>query len=125
MTAPMHLYADGPSSKGGAGLEVLLEMVARSRPAWHADAACLEHPEVNFFPGRGESLAPAKAICAGCLCGTSAQPGPRSRTAPWPASGAVSAARGGSGSSRVGVTSDGQTGQPAQHRQEDLAAATD
>ena len=37
------------------------------RPAWHADAACREHPEVNFFPGRGEPVAPAKAICSGCL----------------------------------------------------------
>lgn len=36
-----------------------------SRPAWHADAACLEHPEVDFFPsGRGDD---AKAVCAGCL----------------------------------------------------------
>jgi WhiB family redox-sensing transcriptional regulator len=33
-----------------------------------ADALCLEHPEVEFFPGRGESSAPAKALCARCLC---------------------------------------------------------
>jgi WhiB family redox-sensing transcriptional regulator len=37
------------------------------RPAWQADAACREHPEVNFFPTTGQSAAPAKAICAGCL----------------------------------------------------------
>jgi len=34
--------------------------------AWHADAACREHPEVSFFPGQHESTAPAKA-CAACL----------------------------------------------------------
>lgn len=37
------------------------------RPAWQRDAACLEHPEVNYFPERGGSLEPAKAVCAGCL----------------------------------------------------------
>lgn len=37
------------------------------RPAWHADAACREHPEVNFYPTLGESTDPAKAVCAGCL----------------------------------------------------------
>ena len=38
------------------------------RPAWMADAACREHPEVSFFPVRGESTgATAKAICRRCL----------------------------------------------------------
>lgn len=37
------------------------------RPAWHRDAACKEHPEVEFFPVRGQSTRPAKALCAGCL----------------------------------------------------------
>lgn len=37
------------------------------RPAWMADAACREHPEVNFFPTAGEDVEPAKAVCAGCL----------------------------------------------------------
>jgi WhiB family redox-sensing transcriptional regulator len=32
-----------------------------------ADAACREHPEVNFFPERGESTEPARAVCDGCL----------------------------------------------------------
>ena len=36
-------------------------------PAWQRDAACLEHPEVEFFPDRGVSTAAAKAVCAGCL----------------------------------------------------------
>jgi WhiB family redox-sensing transcriptional regulator len=34
---------------------------------WVADAACRAHPEVNFFPGRGHSTAPAKLVCEGCL----------------------------------------------------------
>lgn len=37
------------------------------QPSWAADAACREHPEVNFYPERGESLTPARAVCARCL----------------------------------------------------------
>jgi WhiB family redox-sensing transcriptional regulator len=37
------------------------------RPAWMADAACREHPEVNFFPGRGRAAESAKAVCRACL----------------------------------------------------------
>lgn len=43
----------------------LLELVAR--PAWHADAACREHPEITWFPERGEHIVDARAVCAGCL----------------------------------------------------------
>jgi WhiB family redox-sensing transcriptional regulator len=32
-----------------------------------ADAACREHPDVDFFPGQGEDVRPAKAVCYGCL----------------------------------------------------------
>lgn len=45
----------------------LIEALGFRRPDWQADAACREHPEVNFFPERGESTAPAKAICSTCL----------------------------------------------------------
>ena len=37
------------------------------RPQWHADALCAEYPSSWFFPERGESTAPAKAICGRCL----------------------------------------------------------
>ena len=40
------------------------------RPAWQRDALCLEHPEVEFFIERGDSCAPAKAVCARCLVRT-------------------------------------------------------
>ena len=33
---------------------------------WQDHAACADHPEVDFFPARGESLAPARAICNRC-----------------------------------------------------------
>lgn len=36
------------------------------RPAWHQQAACAEYPKEMFFPGRGESAEPARAVCAGC-----------------------------------------------------------
>lgn len=41
------------------------------RPAWMADGACIEHPEVEFVPPgpRTEQHAyAAVALCAGCLC---------------------------------------------------------
>lgn len=39
------------------------------RPAWMRDAACREHPEVDFFPQRGDirSVRRAKEVCARCL----------------------------------------------------------
>jgi WhiB family redox-sensing transcriptional regulator len=47
----------------------LLELLYRA-PDWHADAACKEHPEVNFFPKRGDDGRQAKGVCAGCLVRT-------------------------------------------------------
>lgn len=36
------------------------------RPAWHAAAACRGQGPEPWFPTRGESTDPAKAVCAGC-----------------------------------------------------------
>lgn len=36
------------------------------RPDWMHDGECRHHPEVNFFPERGESPEPAKTICRTC-----------------------------------------------------------
>jgi WhiB family redox-sensing transcriptional regulator len=47
-------------------VDVFVQAVT-SRPAWMADAACREHPEVSFHPGQGEDQSPAKVICDGCL----------------------------------------------------------
>jgi WhiB family redox-sensing transcriptional regulator len=33
---------------------------------WHADAACLDHPDVNWFTELGESTSEAKTICFTC-----------------------------------------------------------
>jgi WhiB family redox-sensing transcriptional regulator len=49
----------------GRGERDALEL--RVRPRWMRDAACREHPEVNFHPERGERTEPAKAICRKCL----------------------------------------------------------
>ena len=43
----------------------LLELHGRAR--WMRDALCREHPEVDFFPDRGQSLEPARAVCGGCM----------------------------------------------------------
>lgn len=31
------------------------------------DAACREHPELTWFPERGQDIRAARAVCAGCL----------------------------------------------------------
>lgn len=51
------------SGSAGALLDLRL-------PTWHADAACVEHPELSWFPETGETdvAAAAKAVCARCLC---------------------------------------------------------
>ena len=36
-------------------------------PAWHRHAACRDADPEVFFPERGESLEPARALCATCL----------------------------------------------------------
>jgi WhiB family redox-sensing transcriptional regulator len=36
------------------------------KPAWMAEAACRDRPEVNFFPVRDEPSAAAREVCAGC-----------------------------------------------------------
>lgn len=41
--------------------------LAQSRPAWMADGLCAEYPEVNFFPGQGEPVQPAKETCRRCI----------------------------------------------------------
>lgn len=63
----MHAMTDGVRLEAflaGIGLHDLID---NARPRWHRDAAWLEHPEVNFFPGRGGSSREARAVCASCL----------------------------------------------------------
>jgi WhiB family redox-sensing transcriptional regulator len=44
----------------------LYELLDR-RPAWQKDSACRDYPLSWWFPNKGETTEPAKAICAGCL----------------------------------------------------------
>jgi WhiB family redox-sensing transcriptional regulator len=53
--------------QGGDPPDVAGFLALIARPAWHADAACKEHPEVDFFPGRGQDVRLAQLVCAGCL----------------------------------------------------------
>lgn len=41
-------------------------LLERLRPWWHRGAACHETPEVNFFPGKGQPVRAARAVCARC-----------------------------------------------------------
>ncbi len=45
----------------------LTALLSFIRPAFHADAACREHPELSWFPERGEPTKAQLAVCAGCL----------------------------------------------------------
>lgn len=63
-----YLIAPGhPSPRWQSNIRSLAAMGTLFHPTWASDAACREHPEVNFFPERGESTVAAKLVCAGCL----------------------------------------------------------
>ena len=61
------------TDNGRTGADVLLDLISR-QPAWMRDAACREHPDINWFPHPGETSGPAKEVCGQCLvredCGT-------------------------------------------------------
>lgn len=46
------------------GIEVLRELLFR--PSWREKAACLGLDPELFHPRKGQSIAPAKAVCRGC-----------------------------------------------------------
>lgn len=46
-------------------LDELLESLGRG--AWHRDAACREHPNVSWFPERGEPVDRQLQVCGRCL----------------------------------------------------------
>lgn len=58
--ASLMVPGDGPPSS-------VDQLFAAGRPAWYADAACREHPELTWHPELGQTSAPAKAVCATCL----------------------------------------------------------
>lgn len=45
-------------------LEAFLD--ALQVPDWHRDAACLEHPELDWFPERGQNASRQKSVCSTC-----------------------------------------------------------
>jgi Transcription factor WhiB len=47
--------------------DTLLEWLGWQRPAWHRDAACKEHPELDWIVDKGVVLTKQRAICARCL----------------------------------------------------------
>lgn len=63
MTA-LYTTASSSSTTGAA------DTVGLDRPPWHADALCREHPEVRFFPAKGEHgvVRAARLVCGRCLC---------------------------------------------------------
>lgn len=60
---------DTPANARGLDtLRRFFELLEAERPAWQRDALCQEYPDVAFFPEKGESTEPAKAVCARCAC---------------------------------------------------------
>jgi hypothetical protein len=53
------------SSRRTTPLDELLSLI--QQPAWAADAACKEHPELPWMTERGESMSKQLAICRCCL----------------------------------------------------------
>jgi len=45
----------------------VLSSLGYRRPKWQKDALCIEHQNVNFHPGRGQSAEPALQVCGRCL----------------------------------------------------------
>lgn len=52
---------------GGPERPSLAELLATLRPGWMKDARCKEHPDVNFFPARGQKTIAPRAVCDRCL----------------------------------------------------------
>lgn len=46
--------------------ELIASYIAHGRPSWFSQGKCRDHPEVTWFPERGESTKQAKEICASC-----------------------------------------------------------
>lgn len=61
-----HLWFRALAEDDAPDVDDLLALLAEPRPPWMAGGLCREHPEVEFFPSRGQSTAPAKALCARC-----------------------------------------------------------
>ena len=90
-------YCSKPGDEwGDAG--TLIDLVARGSPAWHKDAACREHPELSWFPERGEDVRPAKRVCEACLVCRVCREWAVGHGLPWWASGVPRAPLSGPGS---------------------------
>jgi hypothetical protein len=59
-------WFDGDPAEAVDVAAFVRELVHGRRPAWHAHAACNGHGTATWFPEQGESLDPARTICASC-----------------------------------------------------------
>jgi Transcription factor WhiB len=59
------MTAVGVQRNEASDIEAVIALI--EPPAWHADAACREHPELNWFPESWEGPGRAQRICAQCL----------------------------------------------------------
>jgi len=66
-TSITYSKADGVDRNGTGAAAELLDLIAGGRPAFHADASCKEHPELTWFPSKGDDTSAALAVCQTCL----------------------------------------------------------
>jgi len=45
----------------------LEEFLRWARPSWMLDASCRDHPELSWFPVRGQTITAQLAVCRSCL----------------------------------------------------------
>ena len=66
----MHLHLE-PATIGATPLQARPRMAELEAlltpPAWFADAACKEHQDLDWFPGKGETPRRQLKVCASCL----------------------------------------------------------
>lgn len=61
----IHVQSTSGTYEEDHGAGYLLDLIAQ-RPEWHQNAACRGVSPELMYPGRGESIRPAKAVCADC-----------------------------------------------------------
>ena len=77
--AEPHVYAESLYRQAGLTADDVATLFGR--PAWFADAACREHPELSWFPDPSdlEAIAAVRAVCERCLVSPECEPAGRER----------------------------------------------
>lgn len=70
-SAPVALRPDGTIGCSTDRVGTIGDLLASFRPpSWFLDAACVEHPELDWFSDEPAEQAQARQVCDGCLVRT-------------------------------------------------------